>query len=50
LKQLIRVEVLQMGERVWAFRREGLEKVLQGTRGEWCHSLSLIAPCSTNRS
>ena len=33
LKQLIKVEVFQMGERVFSFRREGLEKVLQGTRG-----------------
>jgi hypothetical protein len=33
LKQLIRVEVLQMGEGVFSFRRKGLEKVLQGTRG-----------------
>ena len=33
LKQLIRVEVLQMGERVFSFRRKGLQKVLQGTRG-----------------
>jgi hypothetical protein len=32
LKQLIRIEVLQMGEGVFCFRREGLEKVLQGTR------------------
>jgi len=33
LKQLIRIEMLQMGEGVFSFRREGLEKVLQGTRG-----------------
>jgi hypothetical protein len=32
LQQLIRVEVLQMGERVCAFRRERLQKVLKGTR------------------
>ncbi len=33
LKQLVRVQVLQMGERILAFRRKGLEEVLQGTRG-----------------
>jgi hypothetical protein len=32
LKQLIRTEVLQMGERIFSFRWKGLEKVLQGTR------------------
>jgi hypothetical protein len=32
LKQLIRVEVLQMGEWIFSFRRQGLEKVLKGTR------------------
>jgi hypothetical protein len=32
LKQLIGIEVLQMGERVFSFRRKDLQKVLQGTR------------------